>query len=216
MPETSYPKQVISMYTNPTQTASLQRFLAVVFTLLLAVAFLMFGPTSSATANPGSEQETAGQQAPYPSESEIHQTLAKYASQHQDGSVRYDVQAAAADNVDSRIVEIGDLVNRLEQESVTSPDQAQPNDLNPTNYGRWCGKNNSGPGDPIDELDRACMGHDHCLNIGRPTCDCDREFVNRLRQIRGQFSGWARTYLEAAIIAFRVGTDAECNPKGKS
>lgn len=136
-----------------------------------------------------------------PSESEIHQTLAKYASQHLDGSVRYDVQAAAADNVDSRIVEIGDLVNRLEQESVTSPDQAQPNDLNPTNYGPWCGKNNSGPGDPIDELDRTCMGHDHCLNIGRPTCDCDREFVNRLRQIRGQFSGWARTYLEAAIIA---------------
>lgn len=200
-PKTSYLRQVFGMYANSPKAASLRRFLVLAFTLLLAVSFLMFGPTSLATANPGSEQETIGQQAPYPSEIEIHQTLAKYASQNQDGSVRYDVQAAAADNVDSRIVEIGDLVNRLEQDSVTSPGQAQPNDLNPTNYGRWCGKNNSGPGDPIDELDRACMGHDHCLNIGRPTCDCDREFVNRLRQIRGQFSGWARTYLEAAIIA---------------
>ncbi|MFD5868955.1 hypothetical protein ACFWGD_10155 [Corynebacterium sp. NPDC060344] len=177
------------------------RFIALTFSLLLSVAGLLFGANASAAPAAVQSETSNGQTATYPTETEIHLTLEKYATTNADGSVYYDTRTAENDNVDRRIVEVAELVNQLEREASSEPGQIQPNDLNPTNYGRWCGKNNSGPGDPIDELDRACMGHDHCLNINRPTCDCDREFVNRLRQIRGQFSGWSRTYLEAAIIA---------------
>lgn len=63
-----------------------------------------------------------------------------------------------------------------------------------------CGKNNSASDDPINSLNRACMGHDHCLNMKCPVCVCDREFINKLHQIRGQYPGWPRTFLEAAIV----------------
>jgi len=47
-------------------------------------------------------------------------------------------------------------------------------------YGRYCGGNKMGPGDPIDALDRCCQAHDDCLGtfadwiipFKRKYCDC--------------------------------------------
>ena len=37
------------------------------------------------------------------------------------------------------------------------------NDPSGNIYGNWCGALRSGPGAPIDDIDRACMNHDICL-----------------------------------------------------
>lgn len=181
--------------------ASIPRFWVVGLAVLVSTPALVFTSSSSSHAATQNHTDSSQSESAYPAESEIRQTLVQYEKTTVNGAKYFDITEAENDKVDSRIVEIGKTANTIMNESEATSELPQPADLNPTNYGRWCGKNNSGPGDPINELDRACMGHDHCLNINRPTCDCDREFVSRLREIRGQFSGWARTYLEAAIIA---------------
>nr|WP_255457462.1 phospholipase [Sporosarcina sp. JAI121] len=45
----------------------------------------------------------------------------------------------------------------------------------------WCGPGCNGPGDPINDLDAACKAHDVCYRMGRNACECDREFLHRLR-----------------------------------
>ena len=45
----------------------------------------------------------------------------------------------------------------------------------------WCGPGCNGPGAPINDLDAACKAHDDCYRRGRHACECDREFLKRLR-----------------------------------
>ncbi len=45
----------------------------------------------------------------------------------------------------------------------------------------WCGPGCNGPGAPINELDAACKAHDICYQRGRAACECDEEFLRRLR-----------------------------------
>nr|WP_222618019.1 phospholipase [Sporosarcina sp. resist] len=45
----------------------------------------------------------------------------------------------------------------------------------------WCGPGCNGPGAPINDLDAACKAHDDCYRRDRNPCECDREFLNRLR-----------------------------------
>ncbi|WP_318616434.1 phospholipase [Sporosarcina sp. YIM B06819] len=45
----------------------------------------------------------------------------------------------------------------------------------------WCGPGCNGPGAPINEVDAACKAHDDCYRRGREACECDREFLQRLR-----------------------------------
>lgn len=171
---------------------------------LLAVIISFFGSTvfmpaahAELSVNSAPARNTTD---PFPDEETIQIAFNRYLIVSLDGSKQFDTERAVTDNVDPRIIEIGEQANFLMSDQASSESDRQLRDLNPANYGRWCGKNNSGPGNPINSLDRACMGHDHCLNIKRPVCDCDREFVNRLRQIKNQYSGWPRTYLEAAIV----------------
>ena len=45
-------------------------------------------------------------------------------------------------------------------------------------HGNWCGPGHSGPGKPIDDIDRACMHHDKCYSRhGRHECTCDKELL---------------------------------------
>lgn len=172
---------------------------------LLATIVTVFGFIASASEAQAEPSEsvalTEESVTAFPDEKTIQSTLDEYLLIGLDGSKRFDTKRAAENNVDPRIVEIGEQANYLLVDYNTTKSDKQLRDLNPTNYGNWCGKNNSGPGDPINSLDRACMGHDHCLNIKRPVCDCDRGFVRKLREIRNHYSGWSRTYLEAAIVA---------------
>ena len=45
----------------------------------------------------------------------------------------------------------------------------------------WCGPGCNGPGAPINDVDAACKAHDDCYRSGRNACECDREFLCRLR-----------------------------------
>jgi Phospholipase A2 len=48
-------------------------------------------------------------------------------------------------------------------------------------YGNWCGPGHSGPGAPIDPVDRVCCLHDHCYgDRGTLDCACDRDLVARM------------------------------------
>nr|WP_082732065.1 phospholipase [Sporosarcina sp. HYO08] len=47
----------------------------------------------------------------------------------------------------------------------------------------WCGPGCNGPGPPINELDAACKAHDKCYQRGRCACECDQEFLCRLRRL---------------------------------
>ena len=163
------------------------------------ICAVVFAP--NAEAREGQSRESlVGTTSHFPDELTIRATLYRYLVVNPDGSTNFDMERAVDDNVDPTIIEIGDQANVLAADNNATQAGVRFRDLNPTNYGRWCGKNNSGPGHPIDSLDRACMGHDQCLNIRRPVCDCDREFINRLRQIRHQYSAGPRVYLEAAIV----------------
>lgn len=48
-------------------------------------------------------------------------------------------------------------------------------------YGNWCGPGHSGPGAPIDPVDRVCCLHDQCYDDrGTLDCACDRDLVARM------------------------------------
>ena len=49
----------------------------------------------------------------------------------------------------------------------------------PCIYGNFCGPACSGPGEPIDALDRCCKAHDDCYTEkGYFACDCDLQLLN--------------------------------------
>ncbi|MED4784631.1 phospholipase [Brevibacillus choshinensis] len=51
----------------------------------------------------------------------------------------------------------------------------------PCLYGNWCGPGCSGPGAPIDDIDRCCKRHDLCYEKrGYFSCSCDRELLRCL------------------------------------
>lgn len=143
-----------------------------------------------------------------PSEEEIRDAIMSHQTKRDDGIELFDPESAERDNVDPRIIEVGKIYNGmvLEQKGQLDTGYVPENIHGMVNYGNWCGPTNSGPGEPINSLDRACMGHDHCLNLGRDTCTCDAEFLTELRRLRSEYP-WgigkeqreARGYLEAAI-----------------
>ena len=72
--------------------------------------------------------------------------------------------------------------------------QAAPEDGIPV-YGRWCGPGH-GSGEPIDEVDRACMEHDNCYDRnGYFDCGCDSQLLGDLQRalVSGKLSPQART-----------------------
>ena len=45
----------------------------------------------------------------------------------------------------------------------------------------WCGPGCNGPGAPINDVDSLCKAHDECYRMGGYPCECDQEFLHRLR-----------------------------------
>lgn len=71
-------------------------------------------------------------------------------------------------------------------------------------YGNYCGPGNRG-GDPIDDLDAACMKHDKCyFDNGRDDCDCDTDIVNDVREFmkNGKLKFKQRMYAELIRMYF--------------
>ena len=68
-------------------------------------------------------------------------------------------------------------------------------------YGNWCGPGH-GSGQPIDDLDRACMEHDKCYGRkGYLDCECDGQLVKTLDRIIA--SGNVSPEARASALAIR-------------
>lgn len=144
-----------------------------------------------------------------PSGAEIKEAIFSHQIKREDGIELFDPESAKRDNVDPRIIEVGTTYNQmiLEHKGLTEPGMVQ--EIVPgEDYGNWCGPTNSGPGEPVNSLERACMGHDHCLNTGQNACDCDAEFTANLKGLRDEYpwesKATERRYLEAAIVAVPI------------
>lgn len=72
-------------------------------------------------------------------------------------------------------------------------------------YGRYCGFGNAG-GDPIDDVDRACMNHDRCYHEnGRDSCDCDQKFRDELHQLlKSKLTGKQRLAALTMLVYFKA------------
>ena len=56
-------------------------------------------------------------------------------------------------------------------------------------HGNWCGPGHSGPGEPVDTLDRLCMHHDQCYAaVGYFNMACDQALVNGIYNSLGQMN----------------------------
>ena len=162
---------------------------------LLCGFLATFAAHGTAVANPGSESISGA----FPTEQEISAAIDTYVL-HDNGRELFDAVGAENDRVDQRIIDVGAMYNAMIDPAETSGDGA---DRIPNLQNRWryCGKNNSGPGAPLNSADAACKRHDECLASGKAYCWCDTQFVYDLRRIRNHYSGVDRVYIEAAIQA---------------
>lgn len=67
-------------------------------------------------------------------------------------------------------------------------------------HGHWCGVYNTEGGAPVDSFDAACRAHDLCLKAApreqKPMARCDAALLQRVSQIRGNYSGEVRLKME--------------------
>lgn len=62
----------------------------------------------------------------------------------------------------------------------------------PCLHGNWCGPGCSGPGSPIDAVDRCCQAHDKCYERkGYFSCSCDVDLLACLKPYVTAGSEWA-------------------------
>ena len=68
-------------------------------------------------------------------------------------------------------------------------------------YGRWCGPGHGG-GEPIDDVDRACMEHDKCYGKrGYLDCQCDSQLIADLNRAMGSGKLSPKGYAAAVAIS---------------
>ncbi|TQR19387.1 phospholipase [Psychrobacillus vulpis] len=74
----------------------------------------------------------------------------------------------------------------------------------------YCGPGCSGPGAPINDVDAACKAHDECYSKRGNLCECDREFLRRLRP---QINPYTQQGRHARLIYnyMRLQTNFTCN-----
>lgn len=109
------------------------------------------------------------------------------------------------------ILDIGETFNHIAQEKQVNEEGLSTVARAPL-VDRWnyCGAGNSGPGDPQNSADAVCQRHDAC--IGDASGDrsamiaCDVAFVATMNNIKGEYGGADRTYIEAAIQVIRAAT----------
>lgn len=73
-------------------------------------------------------------------------------------------------------------------------------------WGRYCGPGHSGPGDPIDLLDNACMHHDNCYNWGGNNCACDLALIKEIDTVFPRMAPPAQKMARIVRAAFVLKT----------
>lgn len=141
----------------------------------------------------------AGDQPPHPRPAA--NLLRPYLRRTQDWA-RFDDQAARADGLSEDLLRVGREVNRFGGQ-LAAP-EGQERELLPGFHGNWCGPGHSGPGEPVDRLDAACMAHDLCYrDDGYFNRDCD---LALLRAIESDWDDYTRRQRFAAAAIYAVFT----------
>lgn len=134
-------------------------------------------------------------------------TLSQYLVYSSNGQRSFDLDRAESDNASDYLLAAGIELNRFAASYDGSDSGIQLRSM--PGYGNWCGPGNSGPGAPINTLDRLCQQHDRCYgNRGYFSCSCDRELIQGIRD--NSFSGFGENAAALAIATYF--NSALCNP----
>lgn len=134
-------------------------------------------------------------------------TLSQYLVYSSNGQRNFDLAKAEGDNASEYLLAAGAELNRFAASYEGNGDGIQLRSM--PGYGNRCGPGNSGPGAPINTLDRLCQQHDRCYgNRGYFACSCDRELIAGIRA--NSFSGFAENAAALAVATYF--NSALCNP----
>lgn len=127
------------------------------------------------------------------------------------GALVFDEQKAGAAGEAANVLEAGAGFNYLMRETGSTPVAARFAMLfGLPVWGNWCGPRHSGPGAPLDTLDRLCMEHDECYrDQGRFDCECDARLTSQIRRLFTQMTPKERAMAAAIAVYFHV---VPCKP----
>ena len=145
----------------------------------------------------------------HPSTPEINAIFDEFVEYEDNGPMMFNTVEAREAGVEDDILEIGETFNDISQEKWVNEEGPSTVARAPL-VDRWnyCGAGNSGPGAPQNSVDSVCQRHDTC--IGDANGDrsamiaCDVAFVATMNNIKGEYGGADRTYIEAAIQVIRA------------
>lgn len=105
----------------------------------------------------------------------IQQSLEKYETRAgDDGLPRVDLEAARGAGEAEEVLTAAEAYNNY-LDAAFVPEGIVARGPSFPVYGNWCGPGHSGPGAPIDLLDRMCKNHDECYaRQGYFDCGCDQ------------------------------------------
>jgi len=139
----------------------------------------------------------------------IQETMNKYVVKMEDNTLYFDLVRAMEEQEDELILEAGQLFNLFSAGMKKDANQAMAKISMPI-YGKYCGPGHSGPGTPIDALDKACQKHDKCYSKrGYFACSCDKELLSDVVSALPYLSGKG---LVASVAIRTYFMNAPCNP----
>ena len=126
-----------------------------------------------------------------------------------------DVERMKASGESVEAVKIAEIYNQMVASDAAGKSSDEGDQIRSTMLDRWnwCGPSNTG-GAVINSADNVCRTHDICLSTAakdrQKMIGCDNQFIAGMKNIRGQYAGHDREYIEAAIV-FICGARA-CRP----
>lgn len=109
--------------------------------------------------------------------------MKKYINSSSDRSKStFDIESAKKDGASEDLIKLGNLYNSYASsyaDAGPSSNAPAARKFPPAVHGLWCGPGRSGPGEPVDTLDRLCMNHDHCYaDKGYFAAPCDWQLTS--------------------------------------
>lgn len=115
------------------------------------------------------------------------------------------IEDASQEGIDEDVIQVAEIYNDMMRSREAERSGMGTRAADPSMW-NWCGSRNT-KDDPtfpaLNSIDSACKDHDLCLRGGEVgQCQCDSYFIQRLKQLRSDYSpGLERGYIEAAIQA---------------
>lgn len=132
----------------------------------------------------------------------IQKSLEKYyTTADDDGLPRVDLEAAKTASEPEEVLTAAEAYNNYLDASFVPEEIATRGPSFPV-YGNWCGPGHSGPGAPIDLLDRMCKNHDECYaRQGYFDCGCDQGLLYIIDKNYSKLSAKAKAVSVGITVA---------------